>query len=183
MFTLLTQEKRQELLKRYRVRLALTVSIFLLILLLIGLVFLTPTYLAVKSEENTLTGIKANAKESIEGESNQDIQKTLADLKKDIDILKPEDTSVANIILLVTNSLSSGVKITNFYYSSGEKLADGEKGKSTLKIVGLANSRKTLIDFSKILETSDVFDDVDLPIGNLAKDSNINFSLTLTGNF
>ncbi len=47
-------------------------------------------------------------------------------------------------------------------------------------LTGVANSRASLSGFRNTLESSDIFSSADLPLSNLAKDSDIPFTMTVT---
>ena len=55
--------------------------------------------------------------------------------------------------------------------------------KARFIINGVADRREDLLVFSQNLERDALFDDVELPVSNLAQDRNINFTLTIIGMF
>ena len=55
--------------------------------------------------------------------------------------------------------------------------SEGEQG-SVVEVSGRAGSRAGLVAFVRALEGLQVFDRVELPVGNLAKDADISFSLS-----
>jgi Tfp pilus assembly protein PilN len=65
------------------------------------------------------------------------------------------------------------IKINDITYDT-----DGAKGKR-ISITGIAPNREVLLAFSKALKDSGLFKQVDLPISNFIKGSNIQFSLNL----
>ena len=49
-----------------------------------------------------------------------------------------------------------------------------------IRLYGIASTRESLADFRERLLQHEAIEEVDLPISNLAKDSNINFDITVT---
>ncbi|MDO8659129.1 MAG: hypothetical protein Q7K54_00850 [Candidatus Parcubacteria bacterium] len=76
------------------------------------------------------------------------------------------------INVIVANKMSE-IKITDISYEN-----DTEKGKK-VNIEGVAPSREALLSFRLALEGDKSFKQVDLPISNFVKGSNIQFSLSL----
>ncbi|MFA5932392.1 MAG: hypothetical protein WC793_03395 [Candidatus Paceibacterota bacterium] len=77
---------------------------------------------------------------------------------------------VINAILLKKRS---DIKITQITYENN--IINGKK----INITGTAPSREVLLLFRQALEDSPNFKNIDLPISNFVKGSNINFSLSL----
>jgi hypothetical protein len=69
---------------------------------------------------------------------------------------------------------SPGVKITQLIY--GNDTVGGRK----INIIGTAATRDSLLSFRRALEDDDAFKNVDLPISNFVKDTNIQFNLSLS---
>ncbi len=57
---------------------------------------------------------------------------------------------------------------------------ENEKGEKNISVRGSASSRERLLVFKRALEEDDLFKNVDLPISNLVKGSNLQFYLTLS---
>lgn len=69
----------------------------------------------------------------------------------------------------------SNVKISQISYVNNK-----DAGTMSVNISGTAPNRETLLSFRRALEESAFFKNVDLPISNFVKGSNIKFSLNLT---
>ncbi len=72
---------------------------------------------------------------------------------------------------------TSKIKISDIFYenNSSDKLSSKKK----ISIQGIAPSREVLLSFRRALENSPAFKQVDLPISNFVKGSNIQFYLSL----
>ncbi len=75
---------------------------------------------------------------------------------------------------LIKNKMSD-IKIVQISYGINSGISAG----SSISIRGIAPSRERLLLFRMALETDDAFKQVDLPISNFIKGSNIEFSLKL----
>jgi hypothetical protein len=60
-------------------------------------------------------------------------------------------------------------------------LSPTDKNSYTLIVSGLAKTRQSLVAFSEALRKEPLIQKVDLPVSNLTKESNIQFTLTITG--
>jgi hypothetical protein len=74
----------------------------------------------------------------------------------------------------VISNKSNGIKINQFLYTSDSRTS------STVSLFGSSSDRETLVLFVKKLQNSNLFKTVDSPVSNFTKDSNINFSISLT---
>ncbi len=77
------------------------------------------------------------------------------------------------VIQEIINSKVFDIKITRIFYES-----DGATGKK-IGIDGTASSRERLLLFREALEENPAFKNVDLPISNFVKGSDISFHLNL----
>jgi len=176
MFILLPQEHRGNLLRQYRLRLAIIALFLFSGSIFIALILLVPSYFLVKVDKNGILQEKLVVEKSINEEGDKDIEKALAELKSDILILNTVDQNPSSLISFILEKKSKGVHLNEFAYKYFPE-------ESTLSVSGRADSRKELIAFSKKLELNPQFKEVDLPISNLAKDSNIPFTINITGTF
>ncbi len=177
MFTLVPQEKRKELIREYRLRLLFIFISLLAALLLIGIILLLPTFLSVKATASEISAEKDSLEKTIVAKSDQDLEKTLGELKQNISALNGMEENIYPTISDVVTSLPSGVSVTGFVYTYGAG------GKSLLKVSGIAASRQNLLQFSKNLQAKSEFKTVDLPVSNLAKESSIPYEIHLVGDF
>lgn len=60
------------------------------------------------------------------------------------------------------------------------RLTKGEKEIETITITGMANTRTALANFRADIESNPLFQKADLPISNLAKESDIPFNIEIT---
>jgi len=183
MLNLLPPESKAQIIRMYRIRLAIVVLIFLLALIGFATLFLLPTlYLAVQRETLASTRIAELGME----ESTEAVEETtqeLVDLKSRlalIDALRstryPMDV-VGEIVKLKPDKISLRAIDYTIPPSNGVK----DEGGSVL-IRGTAGTRDLLVQFRDALKATR-FSSVNLPIENLAENRNIDFTITITGGF
>lgn len=78
------------------------------------------------------------------------------------------------IILETIAQKTPGVKIRRIFYQNDPYLG------RTITVSGVASSREELLQFRKAFENSSTFKNVNLPISDFVKGSDINFNLNLT---
>ena len=144
---------------------------------LVCVILLLPSYVMLALEKNALLDEEMNRGGVIKTESAKDLQATLGDIKVMLDIASPVETKLSEAIVGVMASRGTELVFNTISYTRGVD------GPSSLTIEGTASTRAKLLSLSKALEKQDLFDDVSLPIDNLAKESNFNFTLTALGKF
>lgn len=176
MFILLPQEQRDFLLKQYHMRLGIVTLFLFSGLVFIALILLVPSYFLAKGERNEILQERKTIEQSIDAESDQDIERALSELNNNISILNTPDQEPSSLISFIIENKSKSIHLNAFLYKYSPE-------ESTLSVSGRADSRKELLAFSKKLQSNSEFKEVDLPISNLAKDSNIPFTINITGAF
>ena len=109
--------------------------------------------------------------------SIKDLNDKLSLIEKTQDNKFVVSEKVINAIIL---KKMSSIKITNIAYENSTlKGATNKKASKKISIQGYAPSREVLLSFRQALENSVTFKQVDLPISNFVKGSNIQFYLSL----
>lgn len=177
MFTLLPEQHKKKLYKEYRLRLIVVVMFFVTSFFVVSVSLLYPSYISLKTEKSTLNVETQRLVDQIEFKNGQGINATIANIKSDLRLSKPDETLIAQAISAVLNERPGGVYIDTLRYTRGIGAP------STLSLHGTAKDRNALITFSNNLKKELIFSSVDLPISNLAKQADVDFSLTLIGQF
>jgi len=177
MFLLIPTEQKNKLVKQYRLRLVFLVLGLLVVLLGLGSFSLLPAYYSILEDEKVITGQVSELEKSIADKSGEDFEKSLRILKENLKVLKGEDRDITSIINFINSKVSEAVTLTKFNYKHNIETA------SVLEVGGMAKDRGSLLLFSKDLKGNESFSTVDLPISNLAKETNIDFIITITGDF
>ena len=179
MANLLPQKERKHFELEYKFRLLVVSLLFLMATFIIGIIFLLPSYFISQSKGKSIMRQSELLKKTITLREGDISVKSLLSTKQKINqlILIQKQIPQIKIVRTIIRNISKGVTVDAFYYIKNKK-NEGE-----VKIVGKANSRTKLLSFSNRLKKEGIFKRVDLPVSNLAKDSNITFSITLNGDF
>jgi len=173
MFNLLPEEQKKEIYTEYRFRLFILIFIFLVITGIIAIILLAPTLFLSSSEYNNLAeGLGLLQKETPELENSQNLQTTVEKTNNKLTVLQSGREQTPLLIWSkVIDDKPSGVKINSFSYSKKDK-------KVVVIIEGRALVRESLISFAKSLEAQKTFENVNLPVSNLAREKNLDFFIT-----
>lgn len=177
MFNLLPQEYQRNLKKEYSRRRVTLILIVFFFIGLAGMLTLFPSYLLSLQKEKEISVEDINIEKTLRAD--------VAGLNKQINSIK-EDTALvlgreaqSQIYLLLAQILenrSSGIVIKSLSYKKqNDDLV-------SIAVVGVANTRDGLLSFTKELETLEIFEHVNVPVSNFAKEKNIEFSLDLIEN-
>lgn len=165
--------------REYLIRLCIFFFLFLFFSMLGALVFLIPSYFLTNMKERAVSNrfeIINKTQEKSEGvESRLIIENTI----NKINLLSSEVSPISVYQLFEKVLLNKGsmIKINSFFYVAGRNRL-GE-----LKISGIAGTRESLLSFSKRLENEKIFKKVEVPISSLTKYKNLEFIISILGNF
>jgi len=172
--TLLPTQDRTALRKEYYARLIIVFCFTLSSAIVVGTVFLLPTYLRALSAEADATSLVANV---------------------------AKDKSIANLTSIQQEVMNSLVLLNSLNVSDQAKIADLIKGvidmkkdlkfnafsatlvstsTFTMSIQGVAPNRESLMGFKRDFENLSPGNKVPLPASDFAKSSNIPFSIQIT---
>jgi hypothetical protein len=175
MINLLPENEKKFFKKEYRLRVA-TVMLAMIFTLIVTLgVLLLPSV--------ALTMYKRRVAQNSSIQPVTTIQKEYSELLKEVNaakaymvILAPEKPRVqaTDVVALVTKHKLPGIKVTGVQYTATDKAG--------FKVIihGVAQSRQSLIDFRAALEKEPGIEKIQLPVSNLIKDTNIDFSFEIT---
>lgn len=178
-YTLLPEPEIRTLRREYRVRVFVTLLLFVSCAIFIGSLSLLPSYFL--SDDQGTKALKS-AEELQKGREERGIDQVEKELSRNQVILKQlslEKSKVvfSDLIQTVGKYRSPQILISAFELSSLQA-----KGTTTVTVVlqGKALTREGLIAFKKNLEQDKRFSGVELPISDLAKSKDIPFALKLS---
>ncbi len=176
MFNLLPENIRRVITIEYRMRLFIIVIVFIIALEGSLLIFLFPSWLNSYYKEKDVAGRTEDLNDSL---STLDINTTTSFIKSVNNTLKILDDNLEypKFVPVLDNLLSkksSSIRLSGINYNVDTRNA----GKIVL--TGVGASRESLVSFSDRLKGIDYLKKVDLPISNLAKDKDINFTISIT---
>ena len=146
--------------------------------ILIAFVSILPAYFVSLSKENSSNlKLQIQKTEGLPATGEQSLN-TIEDVNSKLNLVEKAEQnkflpSVKIINAIVLNKRSD-IKITQILYQNDPTLG------KTVSITGLAPSRDILLLFQQALEQNPNFKNVNLPISNFVKGTNIQFSLNLT---
>ncbi|MFQ5661917.1 MAG: hypothetical protein ACE5F2_01550 [Candidatus Paceibacteria bacterium] len=180
MRNLLSQKDKKILHSEYKLRVLITVLMFLFFTILAGGVELVPSYFISESKERATKEHSDIIKESV-AKREKDVSSTvLFETKEKLTLLSFDEKSVSLRALFesVLDNKPKSVRINGISY---DKSRAGEVSK--IFVTGEADAREPLLEFKKLLNKEAQFTEAFLPVSNLASDRDIKFSITITGNF
>lgn len=177
MINLIPKEERKKITIDFYSRIAILFFLTTGLVFILAAVVIVPSYFF-SSLKNSIADIKLNTqKEEPVSLPDQQSLAIIKDLNHKLEVIESSKNNKFSVSKNVVNAILSkrifDIKITNISYNN-----DATKGK-TINIQGNAPSRGILLLFRKELEDSADFKQVDLPISNFVKESDIQFSLSL----
>jgi len=176
MINLLPISGIKKIISEYRVRLVTTVLVMLAVTMVIASALLFPAYLLASHKRTTiLEELSKTGNQNASSQETKDLEKIVKEMDAMLDMLssKGQKFSISNDILTKTAGFRTGnIKITGMFY-------DKKDPESTFSLKGTAASRQSLTSFIEMLKKDVAFRDVSLPISDLVKDRNIDFTVMI----
>jgi len=175
MFKLLTEKERQKVAHEYAMRRAIVILLTLILVLVVGIIGLLPSYVLSNARENEALERMRIMGSVGEREDDATLQAWLKETNRKLQVLSPAlDTDrPSDFIEKILDQRITGIAVTDFSWARA-------KDKVILSINGMATSRQSLITFENRINSSKYFSEVALPISNLAKDKDIDFQIKLS---
>lgn len=176
----LPEEYRHLLRREYLLRVAIVGVGAATVVLIVNGVLLIPSYLyasrEVRAYDVAIKQVTLSGATDEEKQMNAELQ-TLSQQASVLSGLSSIPTASASIRAILAVSRPN-VTIETFNYTAANK---GKPG--TMQISGTANTRQALQSYDTALQGLSFVSSVDLPISDYAKETNIPFTMTLTGTF
>lgn len=173
MFNLLPQTEKETIRREYRFRLVIVALGLTFVTLLIAGILLVPSVLLSSQKEEAAERRFEVLMKSVEKGKTEELDKTLLEAKALLGLLPHEAPLVLlhELLLNIVSAKTNRISLGNF------SLADAGEGKQRVDLSGVAKDRTALVAFVKSLEQSGLFEKVEVPISNFAKDTDIEFSI------
>ena len=177
MINLIPKEEKKKIIKVFYFKLVILFLITAGVSIFASCVAILPSYFLSSVKVNIVNKkLEMQNQEPVPLPEEQTL-KVIADLNKKIDLIEHSPVSKFIVSQKVINAVilkkMSSIKITSITYEN-EQTKDKK-----INLGGTASSRETLLLFRQALEDSTAFKQVDLPISNFIKGSNIQFYLSL----
>ena len=178
MRNLLSEEDKKIARKEYRLRITAVSLLFLFFTILIAIVFLIPSYFISESKKHAAVKYSEVIKKSITEKEESASNDILFVIKEKLNLLafNKEYSSLKNIFEIIISDKPDGVMINGLSYN---KLSSNQ----VVVIVGKANKRENLLMFKKLLEQETLFTEIFLPVSDFVSDSDIEFTIKISGDF
>lgn len=175
MFNLLPKQEGEEVKREYRYRLVIISVIFLTASFFLGIILLIPSYIISSKREKRVSLEYEEAKKVSEASEYKDLNDVIGKTNEKLGILTPKEGALYlhDVISNIVRLKNSGIKIDRFSFKAGREI----------QVSGTALNRESLLSFTRSLERDKTFSGVETPISNFARNTDIDFSIKVTGNF
>jgi nitrate reductase NapAB chaperone NapD len=177
MLNLLPKDQKNKIVREYRIRFwVVTCSLFLAVEI-ISLVLLFPPYLTVQTRIDILNSQSTDQKVQNLTTEISSLGDVVQQTNNYLDIFNSSSTPTGVVAALqnIVSVHDKTIRIGSFYYKAN-------KGQQQIVIIGNANSRQSLLDFTKKLKNQPGVVSADLPVSDFAKSQDINFSINVLVN-
>ena len=176
MFNLLPENLKEKIKSEYKLRRWTLILTFILFLQASFLILLSPSWFSTYYKEKNVISEAESLGAGEMASSTKSVVSTIKSINSKLVIINSA-LEYPKVIIFLNDILSKktgSIHLNEFIYTS-------TSGKiATVSLNGISNTRESLVAFEKSLESSGLFKNVDLPVSNLAKDRDINFSLGIT---
>ncbi len=176
---LLSFERRKELTHEYLLRLGAVCCMLGALLVLIHGALLLPTYLYLSEEVKTQRAHLEGIASSLQTSEGKQLSERLTTLSKNAEALValasgPSASEAVRSVLAVSHT---GVRLGEI------ALTLPETGEGQMRISGIASTRESLRSYHNALKELPSVSKAELPLSVYAEESDLLFSITLTGSF
>ncbi len=180
MFNLLPEEEKKIILHEYTARKAIVLLLFLFVSGIIAIIFLLPSNILSASKAAGIEKQIKNAQNSIIFKEADALNASLKNINLKLTVLSPYRSGISaeDLFAKIIEKKTLNIRIGSFVY----KKALG-KEQSLITISGIARDRESLSTFVQVLENEPIFTKVNLPVSNLTKNKNPDFSIEIRGTF
>ncbi|MEX0933386.1 MAG: hypothetical protein WDZ74_01395 [Candidatus Paceibacterota bacterium] len=179
MLNLLTPEEKKTIKREYRVRTAAVIVAFMFFTTVFAIAGLLPAYFHVAVNLKIKNTDLKNMTVQSEQEGDDSVALALGRTDTILNFIEIEDTTEATLTSIVERALTArpaGVSVTTLSFDTTDV------GR-VLTLAGSANTRASLIEYSRNLGDQPGFISTSVPAEDLAQANNIDFRLTVRGEF
>lgn len=175
MLELLPNTQKKALKKEYFLRFSVVFLLFLFVAGILFFIFLLPSYFLSTEKEKIVNKEFENRKKSNVDLDDEGFRLDIKNSKEMIALLLPANNehSIKDLIAKIISKKNHGIVI------DGLSMNYSKNGQHQIFIRGMSKNREFLKLFAESLRAENEFINVDLPISNFAKISDIDFNITL----
>lgn len=180
MLKLLLSHDRHVLRREYIARLLNVYFVITIIMCGVMASLLYIPHLFVEVQDKIISNELANAKIADGSKQRTEFEQLSKHVQFEYNLFTAPVIRPADVMSRLTSVASDGIQLTSVNIL--KTIADEETGDVTLTITldGKARDRNVLVEYSKNLEADDVFEQVSVPPTNFTKDSDIDFTISMT---
>lgn len=176
MINLLPISGIKRIISEYRIRLITAALVMLAVIILIAMTLLFPAYLLASHKRAlVMEDLSKVGDQNTSSQEVKDLEKIIKETDAILGLLnaKGQTFSVSSDILTKTAGFrTENIKIAGIFY-------DKKDLEGSLSLKGYATTRQSLSHLVEILKENVAFADVTLPISDLVKDKNIDFTIMI----
>lgn len=177
MTNLLPPSSLRSVTTEYRIRLVATMLFMLAAGLSIALILLIPSYLIASHRKNVVAENLAVLDRDTEASAREksELEKVLRDADAILAILAGKRELLLPSVRVIERTVSRktpSIKLQKIFY-------DAHENGGTLSLRGIAANRQALVSFADALKRDSGFFDVNLPVSNLVKEREADFTIML----
>ncbi len=172
---------RVHMLRKQRlIQLATVSAIVFSVLIITQMVLLFPAYNYLQTKYYNLQNLQREFSAKLASRNIQAINTRTKTLNKNVHFLETLDNTPSGVaaIQYILNITHHDVTINSITYTTPSK-----KQKAKIILSGMAQTREALHTYQQELQTNRHINSVDLPVNSYAKDSDITFTIIITGSF
>lgn len=175
MRNLLSEQNKKIIRREYLTRVFSIGLIFLFITSVLGSVFLLPSFFFSRAKEEAVRTSAEIVRKSVEFREKNSPDVLLEEVKQKLELLSSKNGGilVQDIVIKITDEKPRGVSLYRISYM------ELTEERSRITLTGIASKREDMLSFRKYLEQNTLFSSVRLPVSNLAKDKDIEFSIEI----
>jgi len=175
MFDLLAQKDKDEVRHEYKRRRLVVMFILIFLTFFVGILTLLPPHLVAWYKLKELSQMETYLERSISSKSKEDLKKVILLTNTKINYLLMSPGGDVTVTLADIVARQNGRVVINKFVFQND-----QKGKLVTNLQGVAKNRDDLLQFAADLRSNIQYAKVDLPVSNFAKESDIDFAITIT---
>ncbi|MDP2705219.1 MAG: hypothetical protein U1D31_02645 [Patescibacteria group bacterium] len=179
MFNLLPEIEKKNIRTIYNDRRMVLSLLLLTITGVIAFLLIIPSFIMTKAKEAETVSQVGLLREALASKDVDDLNNAITVARDEIKALQETNgstLSVHDLFLKVLSHKSANIRVTGLLYGTvGEK--------HEIVVNGIARDRESLLTFAQEIGKEQVFSDISLPVSNFAKNKDIEFSFSVTGDF
>lgn len=178
MINLIPNQEKKKMIANFRFRLLVILLTALTVTAVVGSVALLPAYFFTSVKKEIAENKLAEQRKTPTPELDQNTLSSIEELNSELKLLGEDKQNRLIVTEKILNEIilkkAPEIKINQIAYESDSL------GEKTVSVRGSAPSRESLLAFRFTLENNPNFKNINLPISNFIKGSNIQFFLTLS---